>query len=113
MDLLIVILLVLFGAFMLAIECFLVPGFGLAGVFGVVSSIGGVWYAYEKLTPYYPHAGLITLLVTIILFIVIFVLFLRGKTLKKMELETTIDSSVDLAKPGKRMDELTEQNNKN
>ena len=84
-----------------------------AGVFGVVSSIGGVWYAYEKLTPYYPHAGLITLLVTIILFIVIFVLFLRGKTLKKMELETTIDSSVDLAKPGKRMDELTEQNNKN
>ena len=123
MNILIVVLLVLFGVALLVAELFLLPGFGIAGIAGFLSLGGAVAMAYLRLAPVYPWAGHITLLVSVVLTAVAIWLFLRAKTIDKIALDTTIDSSVSLAEPGKkiekleagakRMEEETEQNDNN
>ena len=111
MNILLVILLILFGVGLLVAELFLIPGFGIAGVFGFLSLAGSVGLAYWKLPPTYPWAGHITLAACVVLTAVAVYAFLRSRSLEKMSLDTTIDSKVDMPKPGKHLREM-EQDNK-
>ncbi len=112
MNLVLVILLVLFGVALLVIEMFLIPGVGLCGVGGVASLIAGVSLAYWKLTPLYPWAGHITLFAAIILTGIAIYAFLKSRAIQKMSLDTTIDGKVELASKGKHLEHLeqTEEN---
>jgi len=109
MNVITVVLLVLFGVALLVAELFLLPGFGIAGISGFLSLGGAVAVAYLWLTPVYPWAGHVTLAACIVLTFLAIYLFLRGKTIEKMALETTIDSSVSLAEPGKKIEKLEEK----
>ena len=106
MDILIVVLLVIFGVVLLVAELFLLPGFGIAGVAGFLSLGGAVAMAYLRLTAVSPWAGHVTLLVSLVLTAAAIWLFLRSRTIDKIALDTTIDSSVSLADPGKKIEKL-------
>ncbi len=93
MNTLLVIILILVGVALLVTELFLIPGFGLPGIAGLISIGGGVFCAY-----YYSGtlAGHITLAASVVLCAVAIYVFLRSKTLDKMALQENIDSKVDL-----------------
>jgi len=103
MDLLLVILLGVFGIVLLLLEMFLLPGFGIAGISGFACLIASVVVAYIKMGAL---AGHITLLAVVVLCALAVWGFLRSKALEKMSLDTTIDSKVDLAAPGKKIENL-------
>ena len=109
MNILLVILLVVFGIILLCAEVFLLPGFGIAGVAGLFILAGGVALAYIKLAPIYPWAGHVTLLASLVLAGLSVYGFIRSHALEKMSLDTTIDSKVDLAKPGKKIEKLEQE----
>jgi len=106
MDILIVILLLVAGVLLLLAELFLLPGFGLAGISGLTCLAGSVVYAYWRLTPICPWAGHVVLAACLILMALAIYGFVKGHTLERMALDTTIDSKVELAKPGKKMEKL-------
>ena len=100
------IMLVLFGIGLLLAEMFLLPGFGIAGIFGLASLIAAVVIAYLKLVVLWAWAGHITLAACIILCGIAVWVFLKSKTLDKMALDTKIEGGVDMPTPGKRMEDL-------
>jgi len=106
MNILIVVLLILFGVALLVAELFLLPGFGIAGISGFLALGGAVAVAYLKLTALCPWAGHVTLGVSIVLSILAIWLFVRSRTIDKIALDATIDSSVSLAEPGKKIEKL-------
>lgn len=103
MNILIVVLLVVFGIVLLLAELFLIPGFGIAGIAGIASLIGAVAFAYIKISVL---AGNLSLLLSVVMIAVTTYIFLRGRTLDKMALDAKIDSSVGLADPGKKIGKL-------
>jgi len=103
MDLFLIILLGVFGIILLLLEMFLLPGFGIAGISGFACLISSVVVAYIKIGAL---AGHITLLAVVVLCALAIWGFLRSKALEKMSLDTTIDSKVDLATPGKKIENL-------
>ncbi|MCQ2310933.1 MAG: hypothetical protein MJZ64_04190 [Paludibacteraceae bacterium] len=103
MDLILVILLALVGVILLLLELFLLPGFGVAGISGFASFVGAVYVAYAHLGA---NAGHITLAACIALSALAIYGFLRSHALEKMALDTTIDGKVDLAAPGKKLENL-------
>ncbi len=88
-----VVLLLLFGVALVVAEIFLIPGVGLAGLFGFLSLAASVVLAYVYISPI---AGHITLCAAVVVAAVGIYVFLRGKTLDKMALKTDIDARVDL-----------------
>jgi len=82
---------------------FLLPGFGIAGISGFACLIASVVVAYVKMGA---MAGHIALLAVVVLCALAIWGFLRSKALEKMALDTTIDSKVDLASPGKKIENL-------
>lgn len=102
-DLLIVILLVVFGVLLLLAELFLLPGFGIAGISGLGCLIGSVVVAYMTISHL---AGHITLAVVFVLSTIAVVVFLKSHALEKMSLDTKIDSKVSMPEPGKKLDNL-------
>ena len=109
MYILLTILLLLFGVLLLVAELFLLPGFGIAGVCGFLSLAGSVIFAYLKLAPIYPWAGHVTLAACIVLTAVAIYAFVKSHAIEKMALDTTIDSKVDLAAPGKKIENLEKE----
>lgn len=109
MYILLTILLLLFGVLLLVAELFLLPGFGIAGVCGFLSLAGSVIVAYLKLAPIYPWAGHVTLAACIVLTAVAIYAFVKSHAIEKMALDTTIDSKVDLAAPGKKIENLEKE----
>lgn len=103
MNTLIIVLLVLFGIALMVAEIFLLPGFGIAGVGGLLSLIGAVVAAYYLIGA---TAGHITLLACIVLTALAIYGFFRSHAIEKMSLDTTIDSQVGLASPGKKIEKL-------
>ena len=99
----------LFGVLMLVLELFLLPGFGAAGIAGCLSLAAAVVLAYVKLAPIYPWAGHATLIATLVLLIVAVFVFFKSHAVEKMALDTTISSSVDLAAPGKKIENLEQE----
>lgn len=103
MDIFLVILLAVAGIVLLLLEMFLLPGFGIAGLAGFASLAGSVFVAYIKIGA---MAGHITLLACAVLSVLAIWGFIRSKALEKMALDTTIDSKVELAAPGKKIENL-------
>ena len=106
MDIVIVLILLVFGVVMLVAELFLLPGFGAAGIAGVLSLVAAVTMAYLKLAPVYPWAGHVTLALAVLLIVAAIWIFFKSKAVEKMALDTTISSSVELAAPGRKIENL-------
>lgn len=103
MNIILVVLLVVAGVVLLLLEIFLLPGFGIAGIAGLLSLIGAVVAAYLRIGVLAGHLTLAGVLVAIALSVYA---FLRGRALQRMSLDTSIDSKVDLAAPGKKIENL-------
>ncbi len=102
----IVILLLVFGVGLLVAEMFLLPGFGIAGIAGFACLVGSVVVAYMKVAPVHPWAGHATLAAALILTALAIYGFFKSRAIEKMSLDTTIDSKVELADPGKKIENL-------
>ena len=104
--LILTIILVLFGVGLLLAEMFLLPGFGVAGFFGLVSLIAAVVIAYVKLVALWAWAGHVTLAACVILCGIAVWVFVKSKAMDKMALDTKIEGGVDMPSAGKHMEEL-------
>jgi len=74
------------------IEIFLLPGISVAGIAGAVFLIGGITYAYLFLGS---TAGNVTLAASVVALGGTFVWLLKSKSLRKISLDTNIESTVD------------------
>lgn len=99
----------LFGVGLLLAEMFLLPGFGIAGIFGLLSLAGAVVLAYLKLTAMWAWAGHLTLAACVVLSGIAVWVFVKSKAMDKMALDTKIEGGVDMPSAGKHMEDL--QNN--
>lgn len=106
MNIALVIILLVVGILLLLAELFLLPGFGIAGVCGFISLVGSVAVAYWKVAPVYPWAGHVTLAAVFLFSALAVYGFVKSHAIEKMALDTTIDSSVELAAPGKKIEDL-------
>ncbi len=106
MNTLLVILLIAAGIILLLLEMFLLPGFGVAGVTGFCCLAGAVGVAYFCIGA---TAGHITLVAVLVLSGLSIYGFVKSKALEKMGLDTTIDSKVSLAAPGKKIENLEKE----
>lgn len=103
MNIALVVILIVAGVILLLLEMFLLPGFGIAGIAGFLSLIGAVAVAYLKISA---MAGHITLGAAILTSAIAVYGFIRSRALQKMALDTSIDSKVELASPGKKIEDL-------
>lgn len=103
MNIVLVVLLVVAGVVLLLLEIFLLPGFGIAGIAGFLSLVGAVVAAYLRIGATAGHITLAGVLVAVALSVYAFI---RGRALQRMSLDTAIDSKVDLASPGKKIENL-------
>ena len=104
--LILTIILIIFGIGLLLAEMFLLPGFGVAGIFGLLSLAGAVIIAYLKLTALWAWAGHVTLAACVVLCGIAIWAFLKSKALNKMALDTKIEGGVDMPSAGKHMEDL-------
>ena len=95
---------------MLLAEMFLLPGFGVAGIFGLASLIAAVVIAYIKLTALWAWAGHVTLAACVLFSAIAVYAFVKSKALNKMALDTKIEGSIDMPSAGKRMEEMKGEN---
>ncbi|MDH6305858.1 membrane-bound ClpP family serine protease [Parabacteroides sp. PF5-5] len=90
LDIVIIIFLMALAIFLILLEIFLLPGITIAGIGGALFAIGGVIYAYTIS----PFAGHITLLGSVIGFVITFFWLLRAKSFNKVALNTDVDSKL-------------------
>ncbi|MBZ4652348.1 MAG: putative rane protein [Proteiniphilum sp.] len=91
-ELLIVVALILLGILFMLVEIFLLPGISIAGIAGTIMLIGGILYAYLFIGS---TAGNITLVASAVAMGASFFWLLKSKQLRKISLETNIESKVD------------------
>lgn len=103
MNIILVVLLAVAGIILLLLEVFLLPGFGIAGIAGFLSLAGAVVAAYLRISVL---AGRITLGGSLLATALAVYAFVRGRALQRMSLDTSIDSKVELADPGKKIENL-------
>lgn len=89
-----IITLIALGILLLAIEVLIIPGFGFAGVIGLLSIIGAIILAFVE---YGQVTGLLVLGCVIVITSLSTWLILRSKTWKNISLRDTISSKVDNA----------------
>ena len=104
--LILTIILVLFGVGLLLAEMFLLPGFGIAGIFGLASLVAAVVIAYLKLVALWACAGHVTLAACVLLCAIAVWVFVKSKAMDKMALDTKIEGGVDMPSDGKHMEDL-------
>lgn len=97
-EILIIVALILLGILFMLAEIFLLPGISIAGIAGAIFLIGGIVYSYLFIGSI---AGNITLAATAIAMGASFFLLLKSKSLRKISLETNIESKVDNSDLGK------------
>lgn len=91
MNLLIIVGLVLAGLILLLVEVFLVPGISIAGL----GAVGCIFYAiYHAFSSMGMLVGILTLIASLIASVLIFIWFMRSKSLDRLALKKDIDSSV-------------------
>lgn len=86
-----VITLILVGVILILVEILLIPGIGIAGILGLASICGSAYYAFAHLGSW---TGVIVTVVNIALLAVLIFYALRGKTWKRLELDTVIDKHI-------------------
>lgn len=91
MEIAITIILVLLATVLLTVEVTLIPGFGVAGVLGVLSMLASVFYAFFVVGNV---AGWITIIVSGLICVSLFLWALYGKSLDRLALKKNIDSNV-------------------
>ncbi len=91
MDILVTVFLVLLAALLLTLEVALIPGFGVAGMLGVLAMAGSVFYAFYAIGYV---AGWITVLTSVLMCIALFLWALYGKSLDRLALKKKINSTV-------------------
>ncbi len=91
MDILILILLVFLGAVLLVTEIALVPGFGVTGIMGVITMLSAILYAFFGVGNL---AGWVTMAVVLLVCLLLILWAVYGRSLDKVALTETIDSSV-------------------
>jgi membrane-bound ClpP family serine protease len=91
-ELLIVVALILLGILFMLVEIFLLPGLSIAGIAGTIMLIGGILYAYLFIGN---TAGNITVAASAVAMGTSFFWLLKSKSLRKISLETNIESKVD------------------
>lgn len=91
MDIFITVLLVIFATVMLTAEVVFIPGIGITGLLGALAMIGSVFYAFMQISS---MAGWITLLVSTLISIALFLWALYGKSIDKVALKKNIKSTV-------------------
>jgi membrane-bound ClpP family serine protease len=88
-----IVTLIIVGLILLLAELLIIPGFGIAGILGIVSMIASCWVAFDS----YGHITGLLVISANILFVIISVIFtLRSKTWKKASLKTNIEAKVDI-----------------
>ncbi len=103
MNIALVVILIVAGVVLLLLELFLLPGFGIAGIAGFLSLGGAVAAAYLRIGA---MAGHITLAAAVVASALAVYGFIRSHALQKMALDTSIESQVKLASPGKKIENL-------
>ena len=91
MEILIIASLLIAGIILLLLEVFLFPGISLAGIGATVCLVYANMRACNELGTW---PGVLTLAISIISSILVFVWFMRSKSLDKLALKKDIDSSV-------------------
>ena len=91
-NLIIVTLVVLLGIIFLLAEIFLLPGITISGIAGFIFLVGGIAYAYMYIGT---MAGNLTLIISALLIMGSFIYFIKSKSLRRISLNTNIDSKVD------------------
>ena len=91
MEIAITIILVLLATVLLTVEVALIPGFGVAGILGVLSMLASVFYAFFVVGNV---AGWITIIVSGLICVSLFLWALYGKSLDRLALKKNIDSNV-------------------
>lgn len=91
MDIVITVLLVLLATLLLAVEVALIPGFGFAGILGMLAMAGSVFYAFYAIGYV---AGWITVVTSVLICIALFLWALYGKSLDRLALKKSIGSTV-------------------
>ena len=91
MEILISASLLIAGIILLLLEVFLLPGISLAGIGATVCLVYANMRAFNELGTW---PGVLTLAISIISSILVFVWFMRSKSLDKLALKKDIDSSV-------------------
>ena len=93
MNIAIILLLLIAGLALIIVELFLIPGVSIAGICGLLSLGGAVYFAYSFLGIV---AGHITLFSTLAIVAIGVYWFLRARTLDRMSLQTNVESKVNL-----------------
>jgi len=91
MSLSAIIVLILLGLLLLALEFLVLPGTNVTGILGIVMMLVAIYYGYKSLGV---PAGHFILVGSLAAMIFTTVLILRSKTWRKISLDTSIDSKV-------------------
>jgi membrane-bound ClpP family serine protease len=81
------------GIILLLIEIFIIPGITIAAIGGVLLTAGGIFLSYKK---YGTEVGNQTVLITAVAFILSLIFMFKSKSLKKIALNSEIDSKVNV-----------------
>ncbi len=86
-----VIILIIVGVLLLLAEILLVPGVGVAGIFGLLSLIGSCVYSF---CVFGMTVGSIIIAINVVLVVALTIYVLREKTWKRFSLNTKLENSV-------------------
>lgn len=86
-----IILLILLGIILMILDFLVIPG-GVVAIIGVLCMAGGVITAFVQ---FGTTVGFLTLVLAAILTILFFVLMMRSKTWRRLQLKTKIDSKMN------------------
>lgn len=92
MDILVIVLLVIAAIVLFMIELFIIPGISLASFAAVTCLVIANYLAYVHIGV---TAFIVTLVLSLLAMIATIIIFLRSKTLDRIALKQTIDSSVE------------------
>lgn len=95
MNTTLLIIVLLLGVVLLALEVVALPG-GLAGIFGTLLIAFGVWQTYDM---FGNTTGTIVLLCSIALVVLLLIIFMKRKTWNRFSLNEEIDSKVNQLEP--------------
>lgn len=92
MSVFLIILIILTGLVLLVLEVFVLPGFTIAGIGGLILLALGIFFTYKEFGSTIGHLSVAG---SILAFGILIYISTRTSTWKRMALHTTIDSSIE------------------